>query len=397
MANKFQAVVIGAGPAGIATVARLIDINYNRIAWIDPHFQGGRLQRYPQVPSNTRVQLFLKFAQVSPILCKGLESSPTARALLQLPQNEGCDLSLAQGLCADLIQSLRQDSRIQVFQNWVKQVEVHSPNTDQEKYQLHLLPVDQSSDDDKIWDTISVNSNAISSQILADELFMCTGSTPISCPPSPAPHEAHPSVQVMHLDVALYPSKLKPLLASEKVVAVVGSSHSAVLCVKNVVEQGGKVVHLTRHPLMYAADMPGGWILRDNTGLKGIAANWARTYLENSKSAEQVGVTQVKLGADEAATYAQYLPTCAYVVYAIGFKNRQIPTFILPQDGKAIQTTTVEHCPKTGMLTVGGSKLQRARGFGIAFPEQVVDPHGNVETSVGMWKFMRYVQEVVSR
>jgi len=34
-------------------------------------------------------------------------------------------------------------------------------------------------------------------------------------------------------------------------------------------------------------------------------------------------------------------------------------------------------------------------GAGIAWPERVTDPHGNVEMAVGFWKFMRYVRRVV--
>ena len=34
-------------------------------------------------------------------------------------------------------------------------------------------------------------------------------------------------------------------------------------------------------------------------------------------------------------------------------------------------------------------------GYGIAFPELVVDKLGNQENSVGMWKFMRYLKEVI--
>jgi hypothetical protein len=31
-------------------------------------------------------------------------------------------------------------------------------------------------------------------------------------------------------------------------------------------------------------------------------------------------------------------------------------------------------------------------GAGIAFPERVVDPHGNEEYAVGFWKFMKFAQ-----
>jgi hypothetical protein len=34
-------------------------------------------------------------------------------------------------------------------------------------------------------------------------------------------------------------------------------------------------------------------------------------------------------------------------------------------------------------------------GAGIAFPERVVDPHGNIEYAVGFFKFMKFLKRVV--
>ena len=61
--------VIGAGPAGIAAVGRLIDhgVKPQDIVWIDPFFQVGDLGRkWSQVSSNTKVDLFIKFLHASP-------------------------------------------------------------------------------------------------------------------------------------------------------------------------------------------------------------------------------------------------------------------------------------------------------------------------------------------
>ena len=63
-------------------------------------------------------------------------------------------------------------------------------------------------------------------------------------------------------------------VSSEDTVAVVGSSHSAVLVLMNLLsmEPGPKVVNLYRSPLQYARFVnggpPHGYIVRDNTGLK---------------------------------------------------------------------------------------------------------------------------------
>ena len=53
-------------------------------------------------------------------------------------------------------------------------------------------------------------------------------------------------------------------------VCVVGSSHSAILVLMNLLsmEQGPRVVNLYRSALKYAREGPGGRIILDNTGLK---------------------------------------------------------------------------------------------------------------------------------
>lgn len=49
---RCAAVVVGAGPAGLAVVGNLLERQLGgRIAWIDPYFQGGRVHRkYREVP-----------------------------------------------------------------------------------------------------------------------------------------------------------------------------------------------------------------------------------------------------------------------------------------------------------------------------------------------------------
>jgi cation diffusion facilitator CzcD-associated flavoprotein CzcO len=57
-------IVVGAGPAGIAAVGKLIDhgISPKKIGWIDPDFQVGDLgKKWSQVSSNTTVDLFIRF------------------------------------------------------------------------------------------------------------------------------------------------------------------------------------------------------------------------------------------------------------------------------------------------------------------------------------------------
>src|SRR3990167_10242937 len=64
----YQWAVVGAGPAGIAAVGKLIDsgVPADEIIWIDPHFKVGDLGQYWQsVSSNTAVQRFIEFLEAS--------------------------------------------------------------------------------------------------------------------------------------------------------------------------------------------------------------------------------------------------------------------------------------------------------------------------------------------
>lgn len=50
--QRCAAVVVGAGPAGLAVIGNLLEKQLGgKIAWIDPYFQAGRVNRkYREVP-----------------------------------------------------------------------------------------------------------------------------------------------------------------------------------------------------------------------------------------------------------------------------------------------------------------------------------------------------------
>ena len=121
--ETFDAVVVGGGPAGIAVVGNLLEQlppNHRQL-WIDPQFRSGRIgDKYREVPSNTRVSLFLKFAETLAPFRHILESIPTpnpATALSALQQDKGCQLSHAADLCLMLTTGIKS--------YFSKQVECH--------------------------------------------------------------------------------------------------------------------------------------------------------------------------------------------------------------------------------------------------------------------------------
>ncbi|GAX82643.1 hypothetical protein CEUSTIGMA_g10069.t1 [Chlamydomonas eustigma] len=288
---RYSATVIGAGPAGLAVVATLLDAGADSILWADPSFEAGRLSSYKEVPSNTKVKLFSQYASVSPTLSS--VSASALRPLQEMDPEKGCTLVHARNMVSELSAAIQQ------------------------KYQ-HLV-------------------------------------------------------------------------TSGDVVGVVGSSHSAVLVLRNILEAANppsKVLNLYRSPLLYAEYMD-GWIKYDNTGLKGLAADWAREKLETGWYERTGKLERICVKENTEAVTDQYLSTCSAVVHAIGFDLNPTPT-VFPYGHEAPLQRLV-HDVKTGII----KDTNGLRGFGIAFPEQVTDPTGRTEYAVGMWKFMRYIRQAL--
>lgn len=164
-----------------------------------------------------------------------------------------------------------------------------------------------------------------------------------------------------------------------------------------------RIKWFTRHPLRYA-EYKNGWILYDNTGLKGIAAEFARDQLESNRlPVSEAGrfITHIDCsssgGGDrgkELNQFKTHLPTCDFVVQAIGFTRDQLP-ILSSGDHHGLISPQFDHC--TGRFHHGNGSMKEIPGLfgaGIAFPERVTDPYGNVEYAVGFWKFMGFIRRV---
>jgi hypothetical protein len=229
-------------------------------------------------------------------------------------------------------------------------------------------------------------------------LVLCTGSHPIT---GPLPVI---DIKEIGLDPALNPPLLSNLIPKDTpaTIAVIGASHSAILVLRNLYNLAStghshlRIKWFTRHPLRYAEERE-GWIFRDNTGLKGDVAVWAKENLEEavlpssevSKYLEKVSTTREK----EQDDYKKHLPTCTHVVQAIGFTKNEVP--LLTRGEKSLQT---DFDPLTGgFADKEGKEVRGLYGAGIAWPNRVTDPEGNVEYAVGLAKFMSFLKEVVPK
>lgn len=331
--------VIGAGPAGIAAVGQLLDrgVAPSAINWIDPFFSVGDLgQLWSSVPSNTSVRLFRRFL----FQCQSfnIKNAPEF-TIFDLSAESTCQL----GYIVKPLQWVTQQllNQVNVFYDEVKSI-------DQTKngWLIQL---------------------GVADRLLSHKIILAQGAEPR--PP------LFDDVPTIDLATALNYDKLTDAVDNKDTIAVFGNSHSAVLALKHLVEVGVKrIFNFYRSDLCYAVFYD-DWVLHDNTGLKGVAAEWARTHLEQDCPRHLHRIVST------TDNIAYYLPYADYAIYSIGFQSRCVP--IEGYDLEIYNTKTGEIAPDL-------------YGLGIAFPEVVQDRVGNIEARVGLWKFMEHIENNIS-
>lgn len=338
--NKiFQWSVVGAGPAGIAAVGKLLDngIPAEDILWIDPQFKVGDLGTlWPNVSSNTKVKYFNDF--LNAVDSFTYNNAAADYNLNSLNPEETCTL-------LNVVEPLQ----------WVTDQLTKKVVTEQTSINHMFLS-------HRVWSLCSGEQTFTSKNVI-----LATGAVPSSL--------NYPGLDVIPFDTAIDKEKLARIIDKNKTYAVFGSSHSAVIIVRYLVDLGvKKVINFYRSPCRYAIDM-GDWILFDNTGLKGQTAVWAREHIDGTLPANLV-----RYNTSEP-NIARFLPECDQVIYAVGFEKRK--NIVIGDYEEA------QHNPHVGIIGPG------LFGFGIAYPEVKSDPFGSVETQVGLWKFMVYLNRVM--
>jgi hypothetical protein len=328
--THFRWTVIGAGPAGIATVGRLIDngIQPDEIAWLDPGFAVGDFgTKWSVVSSNTRVSGFLHFLQAS--VAFQFRRAPYF-AIRDLDPQQTCSLAMV----AEPLQWITDQLAERV-------VAIKARAT-----RLELR--------ERRWEMHTDNST-----VLSDNVVLAIGSEPRRL--------SHPGLQEIPLDVAVDPYKLGTEPLDGATVAVFGSSHSSMLVLPNLLRRPvAQLVNFYQHPLRYAVEF-GDWTLFDDTGLKGQAAQWARENIDGElpERLQRCHVSDPR--------FDELLGQCDRVVYTVGFEPRRID---------AAQWGPLRHNPANGIIAPG------LFGIGIAFPAYRTDPTGFGEHRVGLQKFM---------
>lgn len=329
--------VIGAGPAGIAAVGRLLDqgVPPDKIAWIDPAFAAGDLGgKWRSVSSNTIAGTFLSFLNGS----AAFRFSDAPRSpLTEVDPQETCALALVADPLVWVTGHLRE--RVDAFETTATTLSLQ-----RRKWRVETQD----------------------SEVTSDNVVLAVGAVPKSLD--------YP-VDEIPAEVALDADKLAEVPLEGATVGVFGSSHSSMIALPHLLRLPvGKVINFYRSPLKYAVYLD-DWILFDDTGLKGRAAEWARENIDGAcpERLERCWVSSPQ--------FDEKLNECDRVVYTVGFEQRKLPQ--TPQWGP------LPYNRMNGILAPG------LFGLGIAFPEYAEDPYGYGQYRVGLRKFMDYLDAVL--
>ncbi|QLL10350.1 pyridine nucleotide-disulfide oxidoreductase [Mycobacterium vicinigordonae] len=330
--------MIGAGPAGIAAVGRLLDrgIPQEQIAWVDPAFRAGDVgAKWRPVSSNTIASTFLQYLHGASSF-RFSDSPPMP--LREVDPDETCALALVADPLLWVTEQLRE--RVAVFETTATTLRL-----EHRRWRIET----------------GLGEIASANTVLA------VGAVPKKLD--------YPQLQEIPVEVALDPEQLREQSLEGATVAVFGSSHSSMIALPHLLRHPvAKVINFYRSPLKYAVYLD-NWILFDDTGLKGRAAQWAR---ENIDGVHPERLERYRVSGPE---FEEKLSECDRVVYTVGFERRALPN--TPQWG------TLGYNPQNGIIAPG------LFGLGIAFPEYAEDPYGYGQYRVGLKKFMDYLDAVL--
>lgn len=394
--NCFQVAVIGAGPSGIASVGTLLSNKITKILWIDPFFQGGRLPLYTKVPSNTKVRIFQDFVNECPIFkefcCLPDKLEDPLSHYQGLDPEKECSLGIALENLRTLTKNIRKYHSSEVFSH---ESIVRNLELDTEK---------------RVWTIQTKNQDHSVNEFFAKSVILASGSKPKYFPverdfstlfgvKNPIANNLY-LPEMIDLDTSINPELLQQRIKENDVVAVVGSSHSSMVVIKNLVElreSPKKIMCFYIEELKFAEYLPEGWILYDNTGLKGDVAAWVRQELLQGK----VPKVEMVFIDKEQKVLKEKIPLCNKIIYTIGFQRNSLPLVSIRNKGKReiIEEKSIDYDNQTAELLGfhGGKKIiiDGLYGCGIAWPEKTTDPRGNVEFAVGFKKFMSYANKFI--
>ena len=339
IARSYDWVVVGGGIAGILSIGTLIEngVSPSSIAWVDKEFNVGALgKNYQNVPGNLSTRQWISALEN----CSYLKKCPhnPIEYLKKYDLDSFYPLSI-------IVKPMQHIS------NWLL--------THVNGFKSKVIKIDSNNN---AWHLTLSDTT----QLQAHKVILATGSHPRSLD--------YGRIQEIPLPVALNQVKLAEHVGIHDTVAVVGSSHSAVIALMFLSQLPVKnIVHFYTRPFLYTQQTEEG-IVNAESGLKGSAAEFAKEVIEKNRIANLVHVFDDKQARDS------WLQQCTKIIYATGFTPNVIPW----PNGNYLQ-----YDDTTGIIA------QNLFGFGIAFPGKKADAAGKMEHLVGMPHFLEYGKHVI--
>lgn len=403
--------MVGAGPCGIASVGRLIDLGVS-VKWIDPYFSCGRMgEFYRNFPANTTNADFITSLQA----CKSFEFDKIEderrkkglTVMSDLPPNTWAPLGLFVEILEDITKILMHKSTC--HNGFV---------TKMEKTEKMIWSIEVSKENHKKVKTID-----------SEAIIYCCGCKPIELNVD-AEELRKIGVKLHKLDLTVDENYINLTENAEKlkneVWGVAGSSHSGMLVVKNLYEQGvKKIINIHRNGLKFMHQTHDGWVRFNGVGLKGPVGLWARTHFSflANPSLPAIPFQDQNLlsfpiidekSPVEVVSFARYednIPWTVqlkklgiqHLVVAIGFHIDEtiIPKIIINK--REIGLIDLNNYNKdTGSIMMKNDLLDEYSeclglfGGGIAFPWDFTDEGGGKEPWVGFPRSVAHVDIMVS-
>ncbi|MDR3492358.1 MAG: FAD-dependent oxidoreductase [Gammaproteobacteria bacterium] len=367
--TKASFVVIGAGPAALCALAKLLEIGIhaNEITWIDPEFKvgdfGSKLSVGSSVPGNTSVA---SYQRVNKAIYKILVVHPPLFEIDNLAPDVICSLKIAAEPMQYITHELRK--RIISIEGYVTQIQTVASEF---KIEIKL-------------------SNNTFHHISSKRVIIATGSHPRSITLA----KQHKSIKLIDPNITFIESELKKFLAEQQnahTIAVIGSSHSAALAAMHLLQAGVTVHQFMNKDYKYAAPCisPEGipYTMYDNTGLKGEVAKFTKKLISDLQENKSIYQHKIKyhMGKNTEDVFhllENNLHVCSHAVAAIGYE--------------ITDSLSINNNPITDMtynkLTLEFD-IPMLYGIGIAFPQELKAISGEVESAVGYGKFWTSVND----
>ena len=389
-------VVIGAGPAALCAVAKLVasgEVAQQNLVWIDPKFElgafGTSLSAGSSVPGNTDVESYMRvidgIASLIPACKVPSDTWKTFEIsdLEKTARGKTCPIKIAAAPLKYV------SDRLAELVTQIKDTVTAIESLDDENKPNGPLKV-------------FLRSGA---SLRSRRVILATGSEPHTL------ELPHP-LKVVDPNTAFISSELDALIAKETPAlapgsklrfAVVGSSHSAALAVMNLIKAGVPVKQFMNKPYKFATKQtaPDGTVFTqfDNTGLKGDVAAFTRTLLEG-KAGTTSQTQETETQKSHAALWSYYIGAgeidpveiadCTHSVVCIGYTHCDTLTI----DKKPLAKFSHDSTSSAILSSSSASPaLKGVFGIGIAFPKHVTAPSGESEFAVGVGKFWSTIDD----